>query len=65
MPVILGTDNNQAGGPDLDDEHWNWRGRGIDGFVSDLRVLSVYELALRHSDHRAVSGAFHLRGLPS
>lgn len=65
VPVVLATDNNQAGGPNVDDDHWRWRGIGIDGLVSDLRVLSVFELDYRNSDHRPVSGALRTAGLPS
>lgn len=64
VPVVLGLDNNQVGGPDLDDEHWAWRGVGIDGFTSDLPIRSVYELAKRNSDHRAVSAAVDVKRLP-
>ncbi|WP_210651357.1 hypothetical protein [Nocardioides sp. SYSU D00065] len=56
IPVLVGSDNNQAGGPDIDPDY-RWRGIGIDGFLGDIAVRSVYELAKRHSDHRAISGA--------
>ncbi len=63
IPVLGGTDNNQPGGPDVDDDLVRWCGIGIDGFTTSpgLRVLSVYELDHRNSDHRAVSGAVLLR----
>lgn len=65
IPVVLSMDDNQPGGPDLDDDHWKWRGIGIDGFTTDLRIPSVYELDHRNSDHRPVSGALRTAGLPS
>lgn len=55
IPVVLLTDANERGGPDLDDDRWGWRGIGIDGAVTNLKVPSVYELAPRRSDHRPVS----------
>lgn len=63
LPVLGGTDNNQAGGPDIDDSLARWHGVGIDGFTTSPgpRVVSVYELDRRHSDHRAVSGAVRFK----
>lgn len=57
IPVLLLTDANEPGGPNVDDHRWGWRGIGIDGAVSNLRVPSVYELAPRKSDHRPISVA--------
>lgn len=62
LPVVLGTDNNEVGGPNVAPE-WKWRGIRIDGFVSDAVIPSVYELAYRSSDHRPVSGALSLASL--
>lgn len=62
LPVVLGTDNNQVGGPDVDPDY-KWRGIRIDGFVTDAAIPSVYELAYRSSDHRPVSGALSLASL--
>ncbi len=55
IPVILLADANELGGPDVDDDQWRWRGIGIDGAVTNMKVPSVYELAVLRSDHRAVS----------
>ena len=55
IPVLLLTDANEAGGPDFDDEQWGWRGIGIDGAVSNLRLVSAYELSFLRSDHRPLS----------
>lgn len=63
VPVVLCTDANQPGGPNVSD--WRWRGIGIDGFTTDLRIPSVLELDRRNSDHRPVSGALWTGGLPS
>lgn len=57
LPVIVCMDANEAGGPNVDRR---WRGIGIDGFVSNLAIPSVYELAVARSDHRPVSGAVRI-----
>lgn len=57
LPVLLGMDANERGGPNVDPDY-RWRGIGIDGFLSDLPVPTVFELAWRNSDHRPVSGGF-------
>lgn len=62
IPVVLLTDANEVGGPDVDDERWTWRGVGIDGALTNVPVPSVYDLARRRSDHRPVSIALHLGG---
>lgn len=61
LPVLVGTDNNQPGGPNVDDNLARWKGIGIDGFLGDIQVTSVYELDQRNSDHRPVSGAARLK----
>lgn len=60
LPTLVGTDNNQPGGPNVPDD-WRWKGIGIDGFFGDIVVSSVYELDRRNSDHRPVSGAARLK----
>ena len=63
IPVVLLTDANEAGGPDVDDHRWGWRGIGIDGTVTNLRVASAYELAQRRSDHHPISLAIRAGSL--
>lgn len=57
IPVVVCMDANEAGGPNVDRR---WRGIGIDGFLTDLTIPSVYELAPARSDHRPVSGAVRI-----
>lgn len=57
IPVVLCMDANDVGGPGFIDDPWQWRGRGIDGVITNLRVTSAFELDQRRSDHQPVSHA--------